>query len=424
VWAVILLAASATAAHADTLRSVLQAEGVAHPSTLPDLDRSVGHVILTRDGPTTFVVYDAGGPSDPVRLVALRLGPKRDRFTRAPLTWPRSAPAGLDAQTCRRLDSARAYPRAVLVTAHLNPSASCTLVLGRDLTLRAVLPGWPIAGLPDGRIVYQKSQVHFAAVHPMELVLFDPNRLADVPLYPRPPHQAVRAAHVARMRQAYTDAWCAPRNHPCDPELFDESLASEVVVSPRGDALAFVVALDNTGGWPDTERWGRLEPFRELRATLAAWNGHGAPPDTLPRALVAGLSRARNLSAGPLIAVALAGDPELRDLVGAVLASPIPEGVDAARWPAMLDPRWSDPSTWNRLARAIEVPDEVTEVVYVYVGLRPPGPLRYRELLRRDVEARFGQASLTALTEPAMLRQIFGPPSDSGSTAPRPRKGS
>jgi hypothetical protein len=223
------------------------------------------------------------------------------------------------------------------------------------------------------------------------------------------------------MRQAYAEAWCAVRNHPCDPEVFNESLVGEVVVSPRGDALAFVVALDNTGGWPDTERWGRLEPFREVRAALAQWDSQGAPPDALPPGLVAGLGRARNLNAGPLIAGALSGDPELGALVEAVLASPRPDEGDAARWPATLDARWSEAATWRRLARAIDVPDELTEAVYVYAGLRPPGPLRYREMLRRDVEARFGHASLAALTEPPTLRQLFGP--DRGSATPEPRKG-
>ena len=407
-WIALLLVTGVTAARADTLAAVLAAHGVHLPAGLPDRARTLGHVVLTKDGGTTSSCTTAAGPSGPAQLVALRLGPGPGAFTRVPLAWPRSAPDGLDANTCRRLDSARPASRTVLMTTHVNPSASCTLVLGRDLALRAVLPGWPVAGLSDGRIVYQKNQVHFAAVHPLELGLFDPGRVVDVPLYPRQPHQAVRVAHVARMRQAYTDAWCAARNHPCDPEVFDESLASEIVADSRGDALAFVVAFDNTGGWTDTERWGRLEPFRELRAALAGWDGQGAPPEALARGLVAGLGRARNLSAGPLIAAALSGDPELRDLVGAVLASPRPDGVDAARWPATLDPRWSDAATWRRLARAIDVPDERTEVVYVYAGLRPPGPIRYRELRRRDVEARFGHASLAPLLAPAALRQLFG----------------
>jgi hypothetical protein len=408
-WGLLLpLAAAATAARAETLGALLAAEGVHAPAGLPDRDRTVPHFVLAKDGGTTLVVYNVGGPSGSAELVALRLAARPGAFTRVPLAWPRSAPEGLDAGTCRRVDAIRADSRAVLVTAHVNPSASCTLVLGRDLVLRAVLAGWPVAGLPDGRIVYRRNQVHFAAVHTLELGLFDPVRGVDTPLYPRRPYQAVRTAHVARMRQAYTDAWCAPRNHPCAPELFDESLAGEIFVSPGGDALAFIVLFDNTGGWTDTERWGRLEPFREIRAGLTRWDGQGAPPDALARGLVAGLGRARNLNAEPLIRAALAGDPDLRDLVGAVLGSPRPEGVDAARWPATLDARWSDAATWRRLARAIEVPDEFTEVVYVYVGLRPPGPLRYRELLRRDVEARFGHASLRALTDPPVLRQLFG----------------
>jgi hypothetical protein len=412
-WTAALLLAGATEAGADTLAAVLRASGVSPPAGLPDLDRPVTHFVLAKAGGATLALYDVAPPSGPAQLVALRLDAKAGAFTRAPLAWPGSAPDGLDVDTCRRLDSARASAGAVLVTAHVNPSASCTLVLGRDLALRAVLPGWPVATLPDGRIVYRKNQVHFAAAHMVVLRLFEPGRLLDTPLHPRKPYQAVRAAHVARMRHAYTEAWCAAKNHPCDPEVFDESLANEVLVDPRGDALVFAVALDNTGGWSDTERWGRLEPFRELRVALAGWDRRSQPPDALARGLVAGLGRARNLNAGALVASALSSDPELRDLVVAVLASPRPAGADAARWLATLDRRWSDATTWHRLARAIDVPEELTEVVYVYAGLRPPGPIRYRKLLRKDVEARFGPAALATLIEPATLRQLFA-----GGTGP------
>jgi hypothetical protein len=108
------------------------------------------------------------------------------------------------------------------------------------------------------------------------------------------------------------------------------------------------------------------------------------------------------------VAAALSGDTELRDLVGMVLASPRPDGIDAAQWPATLDPRWRETATWLRLARLIDVPDEFTEVVYVYGGLQSPTRLRYRELPRRDFEARFGRGSLGAVLEPATLRQLFG----------------
>ena len=189
----------------------------------------------------------------------------------------------------------------MLVRAHVNPSAECTIVLGRDLSVRAVLAGWPVVTFADGRLVYQRNQVHFAPVHPVALGLWDPRRPRDdVSVYPRPPYQAVRRAHVERMRARYADDWCRVRNHPCEPDRFDERLAGEVVADARGDALAFVLAWE-----VETE------------------------------------------AAGP----------------------PAPDAS---------------------AARGVTTAEAVTEVVYVYSGLRRPGTMRHRELLRRDFEARFG----------------------------------
>jgi len=403
---ILLLLGAAPTAGADTLAEVLRASGLSPPAGLPDLDRPIGsHVIVGERGPT-IVLYDAGEPGGSARLVALRLGP--GIVTRVPLVWPRSAPEGLDANTCARVDSMRRHADFVVATAHVNPSAACTLVLGRDLALRAVLPGWPVATLPDGRIVYHRNQIHFASFHRLALHLFDPARLVDTRLHPRKPYQAARTAHLARMRRVYTEAWCSAHNHPCDPDVFDEHLTGAVLVNARGDALVFAVAFDNTTGWSDAERWGRLEPFRELRVALGRWDGRGEPPEALAGSLVAGLGRARNLQAEPYVAAALSGDPELRDLITAILVSPRPPNVDEARWLATLDPRWRDAATWLRLARLIDVPDELTEVVYVYAGLRPPARLRYRELPRREFEGRFGRGSLGVALEPAALRQLFG----------------
>jgi len=179
-------------------------------------------------------------------------------------------------------------------------------------------------------------------------------------------------------------------------------------VDARGDALVFTLAFDSTTGWTDAERWGRLEPFRELREALGRWDGQGAPSEGLARGLVAGLGRARNLNAGPHVAAALSGDPELRDLVGAILAASRPEGVDAARWLSTLDSRWREAATWRRLGRVVAVPDEFTDVVYVYTGLRSPAQIRHRELPRHDFEARFGRGALGAALDPATLKQLFG----------------
>jgi len=330
----------------------------------------------------------------------------------ARLDWRGPAAGGspaLAVEHCRSGLVLDRFPGGFLVRAHINPSAECTIVLAPDLTVRAVLAGWPVAMLADGRLVYQRNQVHFAAVHPVALALFDPRRSADLALYPRRPSGPARASHVDRMRAVYSPAWCSARNHPCDPEVFDEHVSGEVVTDSGGDALAFVMVWDNTTGWSDAERWGRLEPFRELRAGLARWDGQGAPPGALYRDLAAGLSRARNLEAETHVAAAMAGEPVLGPLLAGALASRPAPGQDERAWLVALDARWADPETWRRLGRAVAVPDEFTEVVYVYSGLRRPQSLRVREWLRSDFEARFGPGAPRRALEPDVLRSIAGP---------------
>jgi len=43
----------------------------------------------------------------------------------------------------------------------------------------------------------------------------------------------------------------------------------------------------------------------------------------------------------------------------------------------------------------------------VYTGLRRPHTMKYRELLRRDFEARFGAGAPRRALEADVLRQIF-----------------
>lgn len=247
-------------------------------------------------------------------LLGLCVGPAWAE-TLGELLKARGVPPVRGLQKCGVLDDGRnlpveRFPGGFLARAHINPSAECTVVLGPDLAVRGVLAGWPVATLADGRIVYQRNQIHFASFHPVALALFDPRRGTDLTLYPRKPYRAARAAHVARMRSVYSPAWCSVHNHPCDPELFDERVNGEVVTDARGDALAFLVVWDNTAGG-------------------------------------------------------------------------------------------------KRLGQAVAGPEEVTEVVYVYTGLRRPDTMKYRELLRRDFEARFGPGAPRRALEADVLRQIF-----------------
>ena len=70
------------------------------------------------------------------------------------------------------------------VVGHSTPSAAPTLVLSRDLRLIRELNGWTQLVLPDGRLIYQHSMVHFAPAHPGSLGFYDPATNTDVPLFP------------------------------------------------------------------------------------------------------------------------------------------------------------------------------------------------------------------------------------------------
>jgi hypothetical protein len=412
VAAAAFLALAAGVVDAETLGEILRSRGLEPPAgAVPGLDQTVQARQILDDQRGLLVVYAVGAPAG-TRLHATRFERASRAWKTATLEWstPRSggAPTALAEDHCRGGLAVDRFAGGFLLTAHINPSAECTIVLDDDLAIRAVLGGWPVAKLADGRIVYQRNQVHFAVVHPVALGLFDPRRPGEVVLYPRKPYQAVRLAHITRVRAVYAEGWCNVHNHSCDPDVFDEHLRGEVVTDARGDALVFVMALDNTTGWSDTERWGRLEAFREVRRALSNWDAQAEPTVELYRSLAAGLARARSMKNEAHVRAALDGDPELRDLVAAVLATAPAAGQDPQRWLAALDARWADAAVWRRLARAVEVPDEFTEVVYVYTGLRRPDSMKYRELLRRDFEARFGAIPLRRALEPGILRQIVG----------------
>ena len=399
-------------AHAETLGGLLAGRGVGSPPSRLVLDRPLVTYQVLDDDRDLVVVY-RGEPAAAARLQAARFERAARRWTVAALDWEAAVDGrgvkALEPEWCRSGLAIERFPGGFLVRSHINPSAECTVVLGPDLSVRAALAGWPVTTLADGRLVYQRNQVHFAAVHPVALALFDARIPGETALYPPRPLREICRAHVDHLRSVYTAAWCNAHNHPCDPERFDERVSGAVVAGAGGDALAFVTAWDNTVGWSDTERRGRLEPFRELRAALPAWDRASPPPDALFRGLAAGLARARNLALREHVAAALGSEPPLRELVDAALADSRPAGQDERAWLLTLDRRWGEGATWRELARAVAVPDERTEVVYVYSGLRRPETVQYRELRRVDFETRFGSGGPDRALEPDVLRAIFRP---------------
>ena len=242
--ALCLLAFVPGAASAETFREVLAKSNVPPDarSTL-SLDRELAsYAVLDTQGTLAIAYYVLGGG-------AAFEGPLLvDRYDRKSRQW-RSASFSRDRLMARGSDCAgsvtslAAAADEYVITTEMSPSAACTLVLSGNLEFRAALYGWPLATLADGSIVFQRSQIHFAPVHAAEVAVYNHKTGRSYTIYPAKPYQAVRQAEIARLREffdAHTD-WCNRNNNPCDPELFDNSLDSPVVVDDQTDSLAFPV---------------------------------------------------------------------------------------------------------------------------------------------------------------------------------------
>ena len=213
---------------------------------------------------------------------------------------------------------------------------------------------------------------------------------------------------MCSVRAAYSDEWCMKHNHHCDPELFDNHLRSEVVVSDVTNALAFVVAFDNTVYWSEQERW-RLEGFRGLRKYLRENPVGTSLPDDLFMNLDEDLAKISRQKVQEHIVGLFEKDQEIHDLLKAALAANRHAGQPWRKFFVELDPRWERVEIWKRLAQAIESPPEFTEVVYIYRHINTPQPIEYKEVLRTDLTARFGDIPTQRLLDPETLEKVFAP---------------
>src|SRR5258708_25059788 len=229
-------------AHAETHGEVLAARRVGPPPCRLVLDQPLETYQVLDDDRDLLVVY-VGQPAAAARLQAARFERATRRWTVTRLDWSVAADGSgaraLEPEWCRSGLAMERFPAGFLVRSHLNPSAECTVVLAPDLSVRAVLAGWPVATLADGRLVYQRNQVHFASVHPVALALLDARRPGEIALYPPPPLRGVRRAHVDRLRGVYTAAWCNARNHPFHPEHVHNYATCRLAPAPRAHPLPF-----------------------------------------------------------------------------------------------------------------------------------------------------------------------------------------
>jgi hypothetical protein len=387
-----------------TLRDALRGQSVlAAENSLPNLDKAITSYQVLNDAKNFLIAYYVDTGSD-----ALYAPLVISRFDKASHAWQTKevSSGAIQDDTCLgSAIGAESVRDRIYVELHINPSASCMLVLSRDLAVEKVLSGWFLAAFDDGRIVYHGNEVHFGPVHAAELSIFDPRTNQERKIYPKKPFQEIRAAHIEGIR-AFFDRdpdWCNVHNHSCDPEWFDNELEGKVAVSDKTDSLAFVVRFDNTNFWTDADR-ARLEAFRETRNYPKLHPG--GPPDGVLPYFFADLGRMGRLRQKQAVLDLFPEGSELRDFVAAAFdAKEAASGFE--NFSAKFGFRWANEPLRKQFLRAIEVPPEFTEVLYVYRNLSHPDAVEYRELLLDDWKSRFADAPTAKALEADVLRQLF-----------------
>jgi hypothetical protein len=232
-----------------TLREALAEQQVPiEVAKLPNLDKKITSGATLTDASQFVIAYflkDASDAINPPLFV--------DRYDRKNAEW-QTAALGDSAANGQELDAECggsvlriiSIGKRLFLETHLNPSAGCVLIFSTDLKLQATLFGWVVGQLNDDEIVYEKSQVHFAAVHPTEITLFDLRGKREVAIFPHKPYQAVTLAHIEQLREFYKthEKWCRENDEPCDPEQFDSALEGDVVANDGEKAVAFVISYE------------------------------------------------------------------------------------------------------------------------------------------------------------------------------------
>ena len=178
----------------------------------------------------------------------------------------------------------------LLVGIHQSPSAECTMVLGPDLRLLSAFSGWKVAEL-GSKIVFERSEIHFQATHPLRLAVLDLATGRESDLFP-PADDRLRKQFQQRLAALRNDDWCREHDASCDPQQMSMELG-KIAVNAHAQAAAFEVTFSAEGFGPAAEaQLGnekcfyvfKLAPklqYREFRETDLQRLFGAANPDTL-----------------------------------------------------------------------------------------------------------------------------------------------
>jgi hypothetical protein len=242
-----------------TLREVLAAEKLPlDAETLHNLDAKISSGAELNDAQQFVIAYyllDSTGQLNPPIFVDL-YDRGAGRWESGEIRAGTAKEGGADDNCFGSVLAIAAFSDSYALETHINPSAGCEIILSRDLKVRASLYGWIVGHFGDGGIVYHRSQVHFATVHPAEIAIYDPAAAKDFNIFPHAPFQAVRLQLTEKLREFYKTRqdYCQKANDPCDPEEFDSSLVGKVVTDDREHAMVFVISYELQGFGQDEHK--------------------------------------------------------------------------------------------------------------------------------------------------------------------------
>lgn len=244
-----------------TLRAMIEAEKLpADGETLHNLDKTITSGAEFNDAAQFAIAYYV---SDATGLLKAPI--YMDVFDRKTGRWRsgtiETASAkweGVDVDCFGSVLAVLGLSDSYALETHINPSAGCEIILSQDLKVKASLYGWIVGSFGDGEIVYHRSQVHFATVHPTEIAIYNPATGKDFNVFPYAPFQEVRLELTGELREFYKthQDYCRKANDPCDPEEFDSELEGKVATDDREHAMAFVISYDVQGFGQDENKPG------------------------------------------------------------------------------------------------------------------------------------------------------------------------
>jgi hypothetical protein len=243
IVAAVLILCLNSAFQGETLNSVLKQNRVPTQSfNQNELNTKVSSGAVTTLGESILIAYPSvdehGLLTSPLHVV--KYEPANGKLIHNRLFAPQVSDECFGSVLSIQEDAGR-----VFIVSHINPSASCSLILDSHLRLQTTLMGWPLTKLSAGSALYEEDQIHFADVHRARLRLVDFVGHESQRVYPPiGDKERLRFSKDAAKYVTVPPQGCGEHTS-CDPNRFDEDIVVGPQTNRSGSIFAFVASYDS-----------------------------------------------------------------------------------------------------------------------------------------------------------------------------------